>query len=63
MIKAREQGISYGEMEGRMLATYSLGRMAKESEVASVALFLASDESSAITGQVIPANCGHHIVD
>jgi enoyl-[acyl-carrier-protein] reductase (NADH) len=36
--------------------------MAEESEVAAVAVFLASDESSAITGQTIVSHCGSHIV-
>jgi NAD(P)-dependent dehydrogenase (short-subunit alcohol dehydrogenase family) len=39
----------------------SLGRFAEESEVAATAVFLASSESSAITGQVIPLNCGQHV--
>lgn len=59
--KAKSLGISYDDLMARMLETYSLGRMTEETEVASVALFLASPESSAITGQVIPVNCGHHI--
>lgn len=59
--KAMSLGISYDDLMARMLETYSLGRMAEESEVASVAVFLSSAESSAITGQVIPVNCGHHI--
>lgn len=45
----------------RMLKKFSLGRFARESEVASVAVFLASPESSAVTGQVIPINCGRHV--
>lgn len=39
----------------------SLGRFSEESEVASVAVFLASSDSSAITGQVLPVNCGQHV--
>jgi 3-oxoacyl-[acyl-carrier protein] reductase len=41
---------------------YSLKRPAEETEIASVAVFLASDESSCMTGQTIPTNCGQHIV-
>lgn len=60
--KAEAMGITLEEMISRNVSNYSLGRMAEESEIASVAVFLASDESSAITGQTIAANCGHHIV-
>jgi enoyl-[acyl-carrier-protein] reductase (NADH) len=35
--------------------------MAEESEVAAVSVFLASDESSAVTGQTISVSCGQHI--
>jgi NAD(P)-dependent dehydrogenase (short-subunit alcohol dehydrogenase family) len=60
--RARSMGISPEELIARHVSNYSLGRMAEESEIASVALFLASSESSAITGQTIVANCGQHIV-
>jgi NAD(P)-dependent dehydrogenase (short-subunit alcohol dehydrogenase family) len=60
--KADAMGIPVSEVIARHLSNYSLGRMAEEREIASVAVFLASDESSAITGQVIVANCGHHAV-
>lgn len=46
----------------KITANYSLKRPAEESEIAAVAVFLASDESSCITGQTIVANCGQHIV-
>jgi len=36
----------------------SLGRMATEDEVAKTALFLASDNSSGITGQIFPIDAG-----
>ena len=60
--RAAAMGITTDELMARHVSNYSLGRMAKESEIASVALFLASDDSSCITGQVIVANCGQHIV-
>lgn len=60
--RAAGLGVTFDELMARHVSNYSLGRMAKESEIASVALFLASDESSCITGQVIVANCGQHIV-
>jgi NAD(P)-dependent dehydrogenase (short-subunit alcohol dehydrogenase family) len=55
-------GVSTDEREKKLAINYSLGRCAEEQEIASVAVFLASDESSAITGQIIVANCGHHVV-
>jgi NAD(P)-dependent dehydrogenase (short-subunit alcohol dehydrogenase family) len=55
-------GVSADERQKKIAANYSLGRYAEEQEIASVAVFLASDESSVITGQVIVANCGHHVV-
>ena len=39
----------------------SLKRLATEAETAAAVLFLASDESSGITGQTIPVSCGQHI--
>jgi NAD(P)-dependent dehydrogenase (short-subunit alcohol dehydrogenase family) len=41
---------------------YSLRRPAEETEIAGVAVFLASDESSCITGQTVATNCGQHII-
>ena len=38
-----------------------LGRMAKPEEIASVALFLVSDDSSFITGSIIVADAGESI--
>jgi enoyl-[acyl-carrier-protein] reductase (NADH) len=55
-------GISLDESEAKMVTNYSLGRITEEFEVASVAVFLASNEASAMTGQVIVVNCGHHIL-
>jgi NAD(P)-dependent dehydrogenase (short-subunit alcohol dehydrogenase family) len=61
--RAEAMGISEEELlKGVVTTNYSLGRMAEEAEVASVAVFLASSEASAITGQVLVANCGHHIL-
>jgi enoyl-[acyl-carrier-protein] reductase (NADH) len=55
-------GVSFGELWSTITANYSLGRAAEESEVAATAVFLASYESSAITGQTIVTHCGHHTV-
>lgn len=59
---AQAMGISMDELESKIAINYSLGRITEESEVASVAVFLASNEASAMTGQVIAVNCGHHIL-
>jgi NAD(P)-dependent dehydrogenase (short-subunit alcohol dehydrogenase family) len=47
-------------MEG-LSASTSLQRIVEESEVAKTTVFLASDESSAITGQTIAVSCGQHV--
>ena len=60
--RAEAMGISPDELMSKVTTNYSLGRMALESEVASATVFLASDESSAMTGQVLVVNCGHHIL-
>jgi enoyl-[acyl-carrier-protein] reductase (NADH) len=41
---------------------YSLRRIVEVSEIAKVAVFLASDDASAITGQNLPVTCGFHIL-
>jgi NAD(P)-dependent dehydrogenase (short-subunit alcohol dehydrogenase family) len=60
--RAAAMGVPFEDIEAKLFHNYSLGRMAEESEVAAVAVFLASDESKIITGQTIAANCGAHIV-
>jgi NAD(P)-dependent dehydrogenase (short-subunit alcohol dehydrogenase family) len=45
----------------RVFQNISLGRFSEESEVASAAVFLASSDSSGMTGQVLPINCGQHV--
>ena len=64
VVKGRAQatGVSFNELMSKITANYSLKRPAEESEVAATAVFLASDESSCITGQIIVTNCGQHIV-
>jgi len=58
---ADAQGMPETEVLKPVFKNLSLGRFAEESEVASVAVFLASSESSAITGLVLPVNCGQHV--
>ncbi|MCX7858174.1 MAG: SDR family oxidoreductase [Deltaproteobacteria bacterium] len=59
--RAKTAGTSVEETIAREMANYSLKRPAEEYELANVCVFLASDESSAITGQTIVAHCGQHI--
>lgn len=50
-----------GDREAGMaetIAKYPLGRLGKPEEIAQVALFLASDDSSFLTGCVVPADGG-----
>jgi len=44
------------EVRSQMLATIALGRFGRPEDVASTALFLASDDSSYITGKTIPVD-------
>jgi len=64
VVKGRSEatGVPFDELMGKITANYSLRRAAEESEVAATAVFLASDESSAITGQTLITNCGLHVV-
>jgi NAD(P)-dependent dehydrogenase (short-subunit alcohol dehydrogenase family) len=55
---AQVQGISEAEAFARSEARIPLGRFAKPEEVAAVALFLASDQASYVTGAVIPMDGG-----
>jgi NAD(P)-dependent dehydrogenase (short-subunit alcohol dehydrogenase family) len=61
MGRAKSLGIPFEEVLQEHVKKYSLGRVAEESELANCAAFLASDESSAITGQTIVNHCGFHI--
>jgi NAD(P)-dependent dehydrogenase (short-subunit alcohol dehydrogenase family) len=56
--RARAAGITYEEALAAEMKMYSLGRPAEEHEVGRVAVFLASDDAAAITGQTVPVNCG-----
>jgi acetoacetyl-CoA reductase len=59
--RADAEGISFDEAMKAEMKHYSLGRPAEEHELGRTAVFLASDEASAITGQTIPVNCGMHM--
>jgi NAD(P)-dependent dehydrogenase (short-subunit alcohol dehydrogenase family) len=54
-------GITVDEYIPKAMANYSLGRPVEEWELGNVAVFLASDEASPITGQTIVAHCGQHL--
>src|SRR5206468_4129998 len=52
------KGMTPEERERQWAGRAPLGRMVRPEEVASTALFLASDESSALTGQLINVTAG-----
>lgn len=57
-IAARNLGISYEQLVANSNTRSALGRMVKPEEVAALAVFLASEQSSAITGQTINIDAG-----
>jgi NAD(P)-dependent dehydrogenase (short-subunit alcohol dehydrogenase family) len=57
-IAARNLGITYEEMVANSNARSALGRMVKPEEIGDLAVFLASERSSAITGQTINIDAG-----
>ena len=59
--RADARGIGLEEMIKLEMKQYSLARPTEEYELGNTAVFLASDESSAITGQTIVAACGMHM--
>src|SRR5579864_3163904 len=58
---AGEQGITWEEVRDRGARELALRRIATPEEVASAALFFASDDSSAITGQSLTVDCGGYM--
>ncbi|OGP56413.1 MAG: hypothetical protein A2Y65_11465 [Deltaproteobacteria bacterium RBG_13_52_11] len=64
VVKGRSEatGVPFEEVMGKLVENYSLKRPAEESEVAAAAVFLASDDASAMTGQTLVVNCGQHII-
>jgi 3-oxoacyl-[acyl-carrier protein] reductase len=55
---AKTKGMSFQEMENIFIDGTAMKAWPQETEMASVAVFLASDDSNAITGQVIVADKG-----
>jgi NAD(P)-dependent dehydrogenase (short-subunit alcohol dehydrogenase family) len=56
--EAQSQGITEAEAMERSQAKIPLGRFARPEEVAAVALFLASNQASYVTGVIIPMDGG-----
>jgi NAD(P)-dependent dehydrogenase (short-subunit alcohol dehydrogenase family) len=59
--KGKALGIHYHKVLERLTKDYSLKRLIEPSEVATAAVFLASDDASAITGHTLVVSCGLHI--
>jgi NAD(P)-dependent dehydrogenase (short-subunit alcohol dehydrogenase family) len=61
-LEATTSGISEAELLDRNQRAIPLGRYAKPEEIASVAVFLASDQASYVTGAIVPMDGGAHPV-
>jgi NAD(P)-dependent dehydrogenase (short-subunit alcohol dehydrogenase family) len=57
-LQSVQQGVSEEEVLKRSQAKVPLGRYGRPEEVANVALFLASDQASYVTGAIIPMDGG-----
>jgi NAD(P)-dependent dehydrogenase (short-subunit alcohol dehydrogenase family) len=58
---AETAGISYDAIMEKLADNNALKRIAETEEIANCIVFLASDDSSAITGHNLIASCGFHI--
>jgi len=58
---AGEQGVTWEEIRDRGARALALRRVATPEEVSAAALFFASDDSSAITGQSLTVDCGGYM--
>jgi NAD(P)-dependent dehydrogenase (short-subunit alcohol dehydrogenase family) len=58
MDRASREGTSPGQVEARLAAATSLGRLVTAAEVADVVVFLASPRSAAVTGDAVAAGGG-----
>ncbi|MDH4067464.1 MAG: SDR family oxidoreductase [Dehalococcoidia bacterium] len=61
-VSATDAGITYKEMMRRITNNNALRRIAEPSEVAACVVFLASDDSSAMTGHNLVVSCGFHLI-
>jgi NAD(P)-dependent dehydrogenase (short-subunit alcohol dehydrogenase family) len=59
--KGKALGIHYEKVLERLTKDYSLKRLIEPSEIATAAVFLASDDASAITGHTLVVSCGFHM--
>ena len=57
-VHAEKRGVTLDQLIADFSASSALGRMVKPEEVAELAIFLASDKSSGITGQTINIDAG-----
>lgn len=60
--KANALGLAYDDVMASMTQDCSLGRFVEADEVAAAAVFLASDESSGMTGETMVVSCGKHML-
>ena len=58
---AEKKGVSPEAAMAQVIKNISLGRVSEEYELANVAVFLASEESSGMTGQTLVHHCGYHL--
>jgi NAD(P)-dependent dehydrogenase (short-subunit alcohol dehydrogenase family) len=59
---AKQKGMSYEEFMEKMVQHYAMRRIAQPVEIAKAALFLASEDASAVTGQNLIVSCGFHLI-
>jgi NAD(P)-dependent dehydrogenase (short-subunit alcohol dehydrogenase family) len=59
---AKSRGVPEEEMWRKVKAANSLNRIAEPEEIARAVVFLASDDSSAITGHNLVVSCGFHLI-
>lgn len=58
---AKNAGVTYEKVMTKLTDNNALKRIAEPAEIAAAIVFLASDDSSAITGHNLVASCGFHI--
>jgi NAD(P)-dependent dehydrogenase (short-subunit alcohol dehydrogenase family) len=58
---AKDAGTTYEKVMSKIADNNALKRIAEPPEIAACIVFLASDDSSAITGHNLVASCGFHI--
>jgi len=59
--RAKQMNRSYEEVESDYVGPTALKRMAEESDIAAMALFLASDEGRNITGETLNVSAGYKL--